>query len=192
MTYLKHLRHLRSVDIPVLLDDLLVHVPAEPEDLLSTTDTSQTPSAPIHPLSRPRQEFEANVNDIMTRTTQGLFIGNSSTTQLTSLITPLPTSSMSTSFDPLFLLHETEAHTRHTSLPLSSYFALHAHEHEYDDISQPLPHLRSLRFRIHPTPRLARDLRSVRVYVPAVNWVRETIVDEKQRPSTPGEVNQTS
>ena len=155
------------MDLPVLLDDLLVHVPSQPLDLLSQhTSSPEAPHihySPPHPLARPRIEFEANVNDIMTRTTQGLFLGPFSPRIADTPIFPssppqsqgtLPTNSLH------FLKHET---------PKS------------DEPTEPLPNLHDLRFRIHPTPRLARDLRGVRVYVPAVHWLREVVRDDKHR-----------
>ncbi|KAG8881380.1 hypothetical protein FRB98_004381 [Tulasnella sp. 332] len=164
MAALKQMPNLRIVDLPLLMDDLLLYQP-KPEDITDTISDPKpsegevshtTPVSPFHSstsdanlLSQPRLEFQANIDNIMKRSVKSL------------LLTPEAYSSAS------------PPHHHLKSASSSSSIS------SYDDTSAyPLRHLESLTFHLQPTPQLGRDLRAMRVFVPGMVWKKNIVWDE--------------
>ncbi|KAG8989358.1 hypothetical protein FRB94_001461 [Tulasnella sp. JGI-2019a] len=163
MAALRQLPNLRNVELPLLMDDLLLYQPKPDEAEVEAAPKSDSdPTGTTTPnrftasgsdldlLARPRLEFQANVDSIMKRTVKSTLLTPESPTTTTSTPTS-PTKSSS------------------SSSSISSY----------DDTSAfPLRHLESLTFHLHPTPQLGRDLRGMRIFVPGMVWKKRIVWDE--------------
>lgn len=150
MAALRKMPRLTSVELPLLMDDLLLYIPSIPKPSSDDDDDdrSSQPSRPHSPISDRAYDSDNEEEDSSAPTA-----ASDAHQPHVDLITR-PRIEFHANLDDIST--RTVKSLLLSSTPTSTPY--------------PLPHLKSLTFSLHPTPQLSRDLRGLRIFAPAMVW----------------------